>query len=62
MGIHNKKELQNIASNYSADMYYKNFVTIYRKCTSEPYSFLAMDTTLPVDNSLRFKKNLSDSL
>ena len=31
---------------------------IYRKCTSEPYSFLTIDTTLHVDNPLRFRKNL----
>ena len=31
---------------------------IYRKCTSEPYSFLTIDTTLPVSDPLRFRKNL----
>ena len=31
---------------------------IYRKCKSEPYSLLAIDTTLSADNSLRFRKNL----
>ena len=35
---------------------------IYRKCTSEPYSFLTIDTTLPADNSLRFRENLLKSL
>ena len=35
---------------------------IYRKCTKESYSFLIIDTTLPADNSLRFRKNLLDSL
>ena len=30
----------------------------YRKCTSEPYSFLTIDTTLPANNSLRSRKNL----
>ena len=35
---------------------------IYRKCTSEPYSFLTIDTTLPADNPLRFRENLSKSL
>ena len=29
---------------------------IYKKCTSRPYSFLTIDTTLPANNSLRFKK------
>ena len=56
MKIHNKRELQNIATNYSADIDYKDFMKIYRKCTSEPYSFLTIYTTLPVNNLL--KKNL----
>ena len=59
--IHNKKELQNTAINHSADIDYKNFMKIYRKCTNKTHSFLIIDTTLPVDNPLRFKKNLSDS-
>ena len=35
---------------------------IYRKCTSKPYSFLSIDTTLPADNPLKFRKNILDSL
>ena len=58
MKIQNKKELRNIATNHSANIDYKDFMRIYRKCIREPYSFLAIDTTLPVDNSLRFRKNL----
>ena len=37
--IYNKRELHNIATNDSADIDDKNFMKIYRKCTSEPYSF-----------------------
>ena len=33
---------------------------IYRNCTKEPYNFLTIDTTKPIDK--RFKKNFSDSL
>ena len=32
---------------------------IYRKCTDKPYSFLVIDTTLPSNNLLRFRKNLN---
>ena len=39
MKIHNKRELQRIAINHSTDIDYKDFMNIYRKCTSEPYSF-----------------------
>ena len=39
MKINNKRELQNIAINQSADIDYKDFVKIYRECTKEPYFF-----------------------
>ena len=58
MKINNKKELQNIAINHSADIDYKDFMKIYRKYTSEPYSFFTIDSTLPADNPLRFRKNI----
>ena len=58
MKIHSKRELQNIATNHSADIDYKDFMITYRKCTSEPYSFFTIDTALPADNPLRFRKNL----
>ena len=58
MKIHNKKELQNIATNYSADINFNTFMNIYRKFTSKPHSFLTIDITLPTDDRLRFRKNL----
>ena len=45
MKIHNKRELQNIATNRAG-----------------AYRFLTIDTTLPANNSLRFRKNILDSL
>ena len=62
MKIHNKRELKNITINHSADTDYKDFMKIYKKCISEPYSFLTIDITLPANNSLRFRKNHLDSL
>ena len=62
MKINNKIELQNIAINHSADIDYKNFIKIYWECTKEPYNFLTLDTTLPSTNTLRFRKNLYDTL
>ena len=44
MKIHNKRELQNIATNHSAETDNKGFMKIYRKCTSERCSFLTIDT------------------
>ena len=61
MKINNKRELQNIAINHSADIDYKDFMKIYRECTKEPYSFLTIDTTLPASDPLRFRKNLLPS-
>ena len=58
--LNNKRELQNIAINHSANIDYKDFLKIYRDCTKEPYNFLTIDTTQPVDE--RFRKNFRDSL
>ena len=62
MKIHNKRELQQIAISHSANIDYKDFMNIYRKCTSKPYSFLTIDTTLSANNLLRFRKKFLDSL
>ena len=61
MKIHNERELQNNASNHSNEIYYKDFLKIYRNCTNEPYSFLTIDTTLPADNPMRSRESLLDS-
>ena len=58
MKIPNKRDRQQIVSNHSSDIYFKDFMKIYKKCTSEPYSFLVNDKTLPSNNSLRFRKSL----
>ena len=58
MKIPNKGELQQIALNRSSDIDFKDFMKIYKKCTTKPYSFLVNDTTLPADDSLKFRKNL----
>ena len=39
MKINNKRELQNIAINHSADIDYNDFIKIYRECTNEPFNF-----------------------
>ena len=61
MKINNKRELQNVAINHSADIDYQDFIKIYRECTKESYNFLTIDTTLPASDPLRFRKNLFDS-
>ena len=47
MKISSKRELQQIAVNHSSDVDFKGFIKIYKKCTAEPYSFLANDAILP---------------
>ena len=37
--ISNKRELQQIALNHSSEINSKDFIKIYKRCTSEPYSF-----------------------
>ena len=49
MKIPNKRELQQIALDHSFDIGFKDFMNIYKKCTTETYSFLVNDTTLPSD-------------
>ena len=61
MKIKNRKELQNVAINHSADIDYNDFVKIYRECTRKTYSFLTIDTTLPASDPLKFRKNLLPS-
>ena len=58
MKIPNKRELQHIALNHSSEINSKDFITICKKYTAEPYSFLVNDATLASDNALRFRKNL----
>ena len=56
MKTNNKKELKNIAINHSADIDYKDFMKIYNECAKGPYSFLTIDTMLPANNPLIFRK------
>ena len=58
MEIPNKQELQQITSNHSSDIDFKDFIKLLKKYTKEPFSFSVNVTTLPSDNPLRFSKNL----
>ena len=62
MKIPNKRELQQIAFNHSSDLDFQDFMNLYKKSTAEPYSFLVIDTTLPSDNSSRFRKNSRETI
>ena len=56
MKIPNKRELQEIALNYSSDINSNNFIKICKKYIAEPYSFLVNRAMLASDNPLRFRK------
>ena len=62
MKINNRRKLQNIAINNSADIDYKDLMKIYQECTKGPSNCLTIDTMLPASDRLRFRKNLFDSL
>ena len=55
MKIPNKRELQQTEINHSSDIYFKDFMKIYKEFTVRPYSFdttvivtiAVIDTTLP---------------
>ena len=58
MKIPNKRQLQQIASNHSSDIYFKDLMKLYKEYTKEPNSYLVSDTALSTDKPLRFRKNL----
>ena len=62
MKIPKKRELHQIAFNYSSDIDFQDFMNIYKKCTEKPYSSVVIDTTLARDNPSRFRKNLLETI
>ena len=58
MKIPDKRKIHQIALNHSSDIDFKDFMKIYKKRSTELYSFLVNDTTLPTDDPLRFRKNI----
>ena len=57
MKIQSRKELQNIAQENSGDIDFKHFLKTYKDYTSEPYSCMIINTTVPSGNPIRFRKN-----
>ena len=59
MKIPNKRELQQIAYNHSSDIDCKDFMNLYKKRASKPYTILAIDDArVASDNSFLSRKNL----
>ena len=59
--ILNRRELQQITFNHSWDIDFQDFMNLYKNCNTNQYSVLVIDTTLPSDNYLRFRKNLLET-
>ena len=57
MKIQSRKELQKIAQENSGDIDFKDFLKTYKDYTSEPYSCMIIDTTVPSNHPMRFRKN-----
>ena len=62
MKIPKKRELQQITFNHSSDIELQDFINLYKKGTSELYSFFVIDTTLASNNSSCFRKNLLERI
>ena len=60
MKIPNKRELLQIAFNHSSDIEFKDFMNLYKKCTTKPCSFLVIDATVASDNPL--PKNILEKI
>ena len=60
MKIPNKRELQQIVTNHSSDIEFKDFIKICKKCTAEPYSFFVIDTNLPSDKIMTIEDQIRD--
>ena len=46
MKLPNNRELQQIALNHSSDINCKDYIELYKKCTTKPYSSLVNDAIL----------------
>ena len=57
MKLPNKQKINRIASHNLSDIDFKDFINIYKKCLSKPYSSLVIDATLASGKSSCFRRN-----
>ena len=62
MKILNKRELQQIASYHSLNIDLRDFMSLYKKYTAKPYTFLVIDASLASENSSSFRKDLFEKI
>ena len=58
----NKRKFQQITFNHLSYTDFDDFMNFYKKCTAKPYYCLSTGTTFALHNSLRFRKNLLESI
>ena len=54
-----KLDPKQTAFNHSSDI---DFMSLYKKSSAKPYSFLLIDTTLASDNPLRFRNDVLERI
>ena len=62
MQIPNKQELEQIEFNHSSDIDFKDFMSLYKNCTTRSFYFLVYDTKLASDDPLRLRCNLLERM
>ena len=62
MIIPNKRELKQTVSHYSSEIKFQDFMNLYKKLTTKPYSVLVIEATLALDVPLYFRKNLFERI
>ena len=62
MKIPNKQEFQQTEFNHSSDIDFKDFMNLYKKCTTKLHSFSVIGATLVSDIRSHFRKNLLERI
>ena len=65
MKISNGRQLQQIGSNYSSDINFRDFMKLYKNYTKEAYSFLLNDNPSYIHEDLGrtyYKMNISEKI
>ena len=47
LNANNQRELIEIAKTYASDIDFKEFKSLYKQCTSEPFGFMLLDMVSP---------------
>ena len=57
-----KRELKQNAFKHSLNSDFEDFMNLYKKCATKPYSFLVIEATIASHNPSRFRKNLLERI